>query len=169
MAKSVVVERLVVAVSMVWALVVAIWGQGYVHPDEFFQSVEIGARDVLGRHVQVAWEWGGAVMDDSWRQFVPCRSISFAAFAAHMPLWIGGRVLRIQSRRLLLIAPRVWAWAWSILNDILVRRVWHRCGVDVDAAHLAYRTSWTTWVLQTRPLSNAYEWCASHSRLVEHA
>ena len=32
---------------------------GYIHPDEFFQCVDIAARDVTGADVFVPWEWGG--------------------------------------------------------------------------------------------------------------
>lgn len=37
----------------------AVLGTGYVHPDEQFQAVEVGARDVLGVAAHVPWEFGG--------------------------------------------------------------------------------------------------------------
>mmetsp|Transcript_12809 Transcript_12809/g.40640 ORF Transcript_12809/g.40640 Transcript_12809/m.40640 type:complete len:163 (-) Transcript_12809:17-505(-) len=152
-------QRAGIVAGVAWALVVAVCAHGYVHPDEFFQSVEVGARDVLEKRggAATAWEWGGEVAmgDESWRRFVPCRSISFAALAAHLPLAIGRRVT--ESRRLALVGPRLWTWLASACHDLALRRVWFRCGVDVDAAHLAYRTSWTTWVFHARPLSNVYE------------
>ena len=39
-----------------FALVLA---PGYIHPDAFFQCVDIAARDVAGADVFVPWEWGG--------------------------------------------------------------------------------------------------------------
>lgn len=34
-------------------------GSGYVHPDEYFQSSEIAARDVLNVTAFTPWEFGG--------------------------------------------------------------------------------------------------------------
>ncbi|KAJ8613889.1 hypothetical protein CTAYLR_008671 [Chrysophaeum taylorii] len=132
-----------------WALLVALIAPGYVHPDEFFQSVEIAGRDLLG-HGGLAWEWGGPSPDPSWRSYVPCRSISFAVVSAHLPIYFFSKNP--------LAAPRVWVVLVSIANDAFVLgRVWKECGVDVDAARLSYRLSWTSWILLARPLSNAYE------------
>jgi len=73
------------------AVLGAVFSRGYVHPDEFFQSVEIAARDVLGYRVFVPWEWGGALDGTQLapRDFgdcVPCRSAAFAFLAAHAPI-----------------------------------------------------------------------------------
>jgi hypothetical protein len=37
----------------------ALFGSGYVHPDEHFQSSEIAARDVLHVTAFTPWEFGG--------------------------------------------------------------------------------------------------------------
>lgn len=60
-------------------LVIALSFQGYVHPDEFFQSSEIAARDVLSMHVFTPWEFGGhkytgaIATGQQLAQNVPCR------------------------------------------------------------------------------------------------
>ena len=70
---------------------------GYVQPDEWFQSVELAARDVLGKRVWVAWEWGGSddpLFGDGKDRWSPCRSASFPLYAAHLPLHRGGAQLQ---------------------------------------------------------------------------
>ncbi|VDP87097.1 unnamed protein product [Echinostoma caproni] len=54
---------------------------GYLHPDEFFQSVEIGAGDVYGLDVIRSWEF---VLSDKG----PLRSIAGLGPLVHFPLWI---------------------------------------------------------------------------------
>ena len=74
----------------------------------WFQSVEIGARDVLGYDVFVPWEWGGEdysvwgerLQTDALRRepFAPCRSVAFAALAAHAPRGHAARHERERER-----------------------------------------------------------------------
>lgn len=141
--------------------VLAVAANGYVQPDEWFQSVEIGARDVLGARIWTPWEFGGATpLGDA--PHAPCRSMSFPAFAAHLPFvllrMIGGS---LAWPRLVMMLPRLWALALSIVvHDRLLEGVWRRAGLDdesINVARALRRTSWACLVLEARPFSNAYE------------
>ncbi|OBZ76956.1 hypothetical protein A0H81_03076, partial [Grifola frondosa] len=44
----------------------ALFGTGYIHPDEYFQNGEVTAGQILGLHTLRTWEWNPAF---------PCRSI----------------------------------------------------------------------------------------------
>jgi len=39
---------------------ISCWSSGYVHPDEFFQSYEVSARDVFGVRARIPWEFDPA-------------------------------------------------------------------------------------------------------------
>jgi len=146
--------------------VLGVASDGYVQPDEWFQSVEIGARDVLGQRVWVPWEWGGADSGiDGDPRAAPCRSAAFAYAAAHAPFYVlrwlcGGARNALAHPRLVQAAPRLWCLLWSLLHDAVLWRVLRSAGLERRAAEAALalrRASWGCWVLETRPFSNAYE------------
>ena len=141
--------------------VLAVAANGCVQPDEWFQSVEIAARDVFGAKIWTPWEFGGsAALGDAVHE--PCRSVSFPAVAAHAPLFLlrlcGGS---IAWPRLIMMIPRLWALVISILvHDRLLGEVWRAAGLDDEGVRVARalrRTSWACLVLETRPFSNVYE------------
>ena len=139
----------------------AVAANGCIQPDEWFQSVEIAARDVFGAKIWTPWEFGGsAALGDAVHE--PCRSVSFPAVAAHAPLFLlricGGS---IAWPRLIMMIPRLWALVISILvHDRLLGEVWRAAGLDDEGVRVARalrRTSWACLVLETRPFSNVYE------------
>ena len=139
----------------------AVAANGCVQPDEWFQSVEIAARDVFGAKIWTPWEFGGSdALGDAVHE--PCRSVSFPAVAAHAPLFLlrlcGGS---IAWPRLIMMIPRLWALVISILvHDRLLGEVWRAAGLDDEGVRVARalrRTSWACLVLETRPFSNVYE------------
>ena len=129
--------------SVLLGFYTAVFSPGYVHPDEMFQAMEIAVRDVRKQEVWIPWEWRDG-------QYAPCRSVAFAFIAAHAPLFLlPGDPVRVV---------RAWTWALVVLGqELLLRRVWARCGYDVDRASYLFRTSWPVLVWMTRPLSNVYE------------
>ena len=141
---------------------------GYVQPDEWFQSVELAARDVLGKRVWVAWEWGGSddpLFGDGEDRWSPCRSASFPLYAAHLPLLLlraalGGGARALAAPGAVEVAPRAAALAASLAQDAVLGRLWRRCGLSADEARVAValrRCSWAAALLEARPFSNGYE------------
>ncbi|THD28484.1 Mannosyltransferase [Fasciola hepatica] len=59
---------------------------GYLHPDEFFQGVEIGAGDVYGLDVFRSWEFQNSDKG-------PLRSIAGLCPLIHFPLWVSKSLL----------------------------------------------------------------------------
>ena len=51
--------RTVYICAAVMRVCLALFGTGYVHPDEYFQSSEVAARDVLNVTTFTSWEFGG--------------------------------------------------------------------------------------------------------------
>ena len=127
--------------------VLAVAANGCVQPDEWFQSVEIAARDVFGAKIWTPWEFGGsAALGDAVHE--PCRSVSFPAVAAHAPLFLlrlcGGS---IAWPRLIMMIPRLWALVISILvHDRLLGEVWRAAGLDDEGVQeLAQRAELFTF------------------------
>ncbi|KAF8561114.1 hypothetical protein P879_06189 [Paragonimus westermani] len=59
---------------------------GYIHPDEFFQSLEVAAGDVYGLDVYRPWEF---VSDEGG----PLRSFAGIYPLVHFPIWLYRRLL----------------------------------------------------------------------------
>ncbi|KAI1792690.1 Alg9-like mannosyltransferase family-domain-containing protein [Ganoderma leucocontextum] len=72
----------------------ALFGTGYIHPDEYFQNGEAIASQTLDLHTWLTWEWD---------PFFPCRSI--------VPVWVTTGVpfsiLRVFSRGQFYLGPKL--------------------------------------------------------------
>lgn len=141
---------------------VALFDSGYVHPDEFFQSPEVAAHDVLGlKLAEVPWEFSCA------REGQLFRSVVGPALTSGLPMlalrWLGLE----QSGHAVILAPRLLMFALSLQLDKLFYAVFG------ERAYYVWRTSWVSMVLLVRPTSNALEawalllavWLAQRRRL----
>lgn len=152
---------------------------GYVHPDEYHQTVEIAASDALGvRSAPRAWEFEpsrparsvlGPVVTAGWT-YAAAR-----AFAAPMGTFAIGRTFPegefpgFASPWIVVLAPRLGAFILSLAVDAAVDRAaraaywagpnptrsgYETAGLD---ARLVVGSCWATLALQVRPFTNAAE------------
>ena len=152
---------------------------GYVHPDEYHQTVEIAASDALGvRSAPRAWEFEpsrparsvlGPVVTAGWT-YAAAR-----AFVAPMRTFAMGRTFPegefpgFASPWIVVLAPRLGAFILSLAVDAAVDRAaraaywagpnptrsgYATAGLD---ARLVVGSCWATLALQVRPFTNAAE------------
>ena len=124
---------------------------GYLYPDEFFQSSEIMARDILEINSTITWEWN---------ETFPVRSPVSAFLTSGIPFLI----LRLLSKYVglsqnsFLIIPRIYMTLISLLSfDIPVYIISKRLNFKPFHCLLVLSTSYVTHVLATRPFSNTLE------------
>ena len=147
---------------------VACAAPGYVHPDEYHQSVEVAAADVLGYEVTHPWEFTGKS---------PARSAIAPHLAAGWTYAAWGlvfKILRVAKIQLdeekiapavVFLAPRLGMFLGSLLLDDAVELCARACVVGKKTvrktagmdAKLACASSWPVLVLAIRPFSNSLE------------
>ncbi|XP_040858504.1 GPI mannosyltransferase 4 [Ochotona curzoniae] len=127
---------------------------GYVHPDEFFQSPEVMAEDVLGLQAMRPWEY---FPSNSCRTVVFPLLTSGSAFwllrfLEELGLWTGP-----VSSYTLLVGPRLLLTALSFTLDLAVYHLAPLWKADRWNALLLVSGSYVTLVFYTRTFSNAIE------------
>ncbi|KAK6194487.1 hypothetical protein SNE40_000113 [Patella caerulea] len=125
---------------------------GYIHPDEFFQTVEIAAGDILNIDVFRAWEF-------NWT--MPLRSISFPYIIGGLPFVVlkylqDNSFMNITSNWLLVL-PRIWMTVLSLITDYSVHVMCQTFDFDSNLAMKLYASSYVTLVYMTRTFSNSLE------------
>ncbi|XP_037381234.1 GPI mannosyltransferase 4 [Talpa occidentalis] len=136
---------------LVWCLLPQ---TGYVHPDEFFQSPEVMAEDILGVEAARPWE------------FLPsssCRTVVFPLLTSGSAFWL----LRLWEKwgpwpgpvsgYVLLVGPRLLLTALSFALDMAVYHLAPLWGADRWNALVLLSGSYVTLVFYTRTFSNAIE------------
>ncbi|XP_043854951.1 GPI mannosyltransferase 4 isoform X2 [Dromiciops gliroides] len=125
---------------------------GYLHPDEFFQSPEVMAEDVLGLEVFRPWEF----LPSS-----PCRTVLFPVLTTGSVLWLlellEGLWPGALSSYTLLVGPRLVFTILSFALDWSVFRVAPLWGADPWHSLVLLAGSYVTLVFYTRTLANATE------------
>ncbi|KAM4770775.1 GPI mannosyltransferase 4 [Rhinophrynus dorsalis] len=136
---------------VVWCLVPQ---PGYLHPDEFFQSPEVMAGDVLDLDINRPWEF---------HPVSPCRTVLIPLLTSGAAFWIIG-ILQlfgiksaINSGYLLLVLPRLFITFLSFLLDYSVYHIAHLWRSDRWKAMELLAASYVTLVFYTRTTSNAIE------------
>ncbi|XP_062065652.1 GPI mannosyltransferase 4 [Lepus europaeus] len=127
---------------------------GYVHPDEFFQSPEVMAEDILGLQATRPWE------------FYPsssCRTVVFPLLTSGSTFWLlrlweelGLRPGRVSGYALL-VGPRLLLTALSFALDGAVYHLAPLWGADRWNALVLLSGSYVILVFYTRTFSNAIE------------
>lgn len=92
---------------------------GFIHPDEFFQSVEVVAGDILGVEVLRPWEFNSSF---PIRSVVPIYLTSGPAFLL-LRILSSLQFSEIVNSYTTIVAPRIVMLAFSILFDIAVYRI----------------------------------------------
>ncbi|XP_059865918.1 GPI mannosyltransferase 4 [Delphinus delphis] len=136
---------------LVWCLLPQ---TGYVHPDEFFQSPEVMAEDVLGIKAARPWEFHPSS---------PCRTVVFPLLTSGSAFWL----LRLWeewgpwpgpvSGYALLVGPRLLLASLSFALDLAVYHLAPRWGAERWNALVLLSGSYVTLVFYTRTFSNAIE------------
>ncbi|XP_074154105.1 GPI mannosyltransferase 4 [Sminthopsis crassicaudata] len=127
---------------------------GYLHPDEFFQSPEVMAEDVLGLEVYRPWEF----LPGS-----PCRSVLFPLLTTGSVFWLLGLAEQLGlwpaavSGYSLLVGPRLVFTVLSFTLDWAVYRAAPRWGAEPWPALLLLAASHVILVFYTRTLANSVE------------
>ncbi|XP_050435605.1 GPI mannosyltransferase 4 [Adelges cooleyi] len=125
---------------------------GYIHPDEFFQSIEIITGDFFGVVHKRPWEY---------REENPVRSISllYAVFGA--PLFILKIVFGIYeipwTPMTLLGVFRLITCLLSFLSDYALYKICKLCGVKPDRYLVLLSSSYVIIVYGTRAFTNSIE------------
>ncbi|XP_077623831.1 GPI alpha-1,2-mannosyltransferase 4 [Crocuta crocuta] len=127
---------------------------GYVHPDEFFQSPEVMAEDILGIEAARPWEFHPASS---------CRTVVFPLLTSGSAFWL----LRLWERwgpwpgpvsgYVLLVGPRLLLTALSFALDTAVYHLAPLWGAERWNALALLSGSYVTLVFYTRTFSNAIE------------
>lgn len=120
--------------------------RGYVHPDEFFQGVEVAAGDALALRHGVAWEWA---------RRSALRSLASRALQCDAPLRLLAALVGRPGPRAVLLAPRAAAWGLSLALDAAVVAL--SAVEERGGARLALAALWPVLLLAARPTSNAAE------------
>ncbi|XP_007955299.1 GPI mannosyltransferase 4 [Orycteropus afer afer] len=127
---------------------------GYVHPDEFFQSPEVMAEDILGMEAARPWEFGPSSS---------CRTVVFPLLTSGSAFWL----LRLWeelglwpspvSGYMLLVGPRLLLTILSFALDGAVYHLAPLWGADRWNALVLLAGSYVTLVFYTRTFSNTIE------------
>ncbi|KAM9317385.1 GPI mannosyltransferase 4 [Gastrophryne carolinensis] len=127
--------------------------KAYLHPDEFFQSPEVMAGDILDLDILRPWEF----LPDS-----PCRTVLFPLLTSGTAFWIIGILHRlgfdvISCSYTLLVVPRLVITVLSFILDYTVYQIAPLYTANRWRALVLLSTSYVTLVFYTRTLSNAIE------------
>ncbi|XP_017473997.1 PREDICTED: GPI mannosyltransferase 4 [Rhagoletis zephyria] len=131
--------------------------KGYIHPDEFFQSVEV----MTGDHFQLehvrTWEFNNTM---------PVRSITLQFLLLRVP-WSFLEVFALYFRRYFgiellqsytyLVFPRLIMCVLSFVNDWSMYRICRLYSLHYEIRLLALGSSWVILIFGTRTFSNTLE------------
>ncbi|KAI0649779.1 Alg9-like mannosyltransferase family-domain-containing protein [Trametes meyenii] len=136
------------AVLAVVRAVFALFGPGYIHPDEYFQNGEAVAGSILGVNTLLTWEWDPVF---------PCRSIVPVWLSTGIPFSILKLVLKghASSPRAIFTAERLSFLLLSFLLDFSVYHLVHE-SARLDTL-LLVASSHVMYTYQLRPFSNSLE------------
>ncbi|KAK3873066.1 hypothetical protein Pcinc_021900 [Petrolisthes cinctipes] len=129
---------------------------GYIHPDEFHQSLQVMAGDMLNIDAKRPWEF---------KSDTPIRSVTFSALVSLpflvlkslAPLVSSTLGYDLLSPRVLLVAPRIFMTLFSFLADYSVYRAARLCYLRPWTCVEVFASSYVMLVYATRTLSNTVE------------
>ncbi|XP_073434831.1 GPI mannosyltransferase 4 isoform X1 [Dendrobates tinctorius] len=139
------------ALRVMWCLAPQ---NGYLHPDEFFQSPEVMAGDILDLEIYRPWEF---------QSVSPCRTVLVPLLTSGTAFWIMnvfhifGTEMASNYSYFLLVLPRLIITILSFLLDYTVYRVAFSWGSNPWKALVLLAMSPVTLVFYTRTISNAVE------------
>lgn len=133
-------------------IVICVWPQsGYLHPDEFFQSTEIVARDQLGSKINPVWEF---------TTNLPIRCMLIPNILNKLGLRLASAISSKPSAYLLIVGPRLVYTLLSFVVDYclcLLCKYYSSRGLWYLPVSIIFQTSFITLQCLTRTLSNTSE------------
>ncbi|KAJ9592184.1 hypothetical protein L9F63_001300, partial [Diploptera punctata] len=130
---------------------------GYIHPDEHFQSLEVVAGDVFDIEANRPWEFNTTF---------PIRSIALPYFIAGIPysglkfaapfvsLWFN---INIKTPYVMLVLPRLFVCLLSFITDYCMYKICYLYCQNYRARLLTLASSYVILVYGTRTFSNTIE------------
>uniref|UniRef100_A0A8B9J2F5 Mannosyltransferase n=1 Tax=Amazona collaria TaxID=241587 RepID=A0A8B9J2F5_9PSIT len=147
--------------TCLWALLAALragWcllpQAGYLHPDEFFQSPEVMAGDILNLQVYYPWEF----LSSS-----PCRTVVFPLMTSGITYWVIKSLQQLDicssciNSYTLLVSPRLLFTVFSFILDYSVYRLAPSWEADRWKSLVLLAGSYVTLVFYTRTFTNTLE------------
>ncbi|KAK1204342.1 PIGZ mannosyltransferase, partial [Pygoscelis papua] len=125
-----------------------------LHPDEFFQSPEVMAGDILNLQVYYPWEF----LSSS-----PCRTVVFPLMTSGVTYWVIKSLQQLDlcssciNSYTLLVSPRLLFTMFSFILDYSVYRLAPFWEADPWKALVLLAGSYVTLVFYTRTFTNALE------------
>uniref|UniRef100_A0A182S9S6 Mannosyltransferase n=1 Tax=Anopheles maculatus TaxID=74869 RepID=A0A182S9S6_9DIPT len=130
---------------------------GYIHPDEFFQSVEVVAGDEYGLEVTRTWEFNTTY---------PIRSMAITYFGLKIPFSLLRFVsmytnyylgINLRGSYITLVFPRLVMVTLSFVNDWSLYRICRSYGLQYQFRLLTLASSYVMLVYATHTFSNSIE------------
>lgn len=131
--------------------------RGYIHPDEYFQSVEVIIGDLFNVEVQRAWEFNATF---------PIRSIAIPYVTYGLPLSLLQNIapflkfwfeLDIRTPYLLLTLPRLSSCLLSFICDWCLYQICLLYGQNYHTRLLTFASSYVVLIYATRTFTNSIE------------
>ncbi|KAH3812999.1 GPI mannosyltransferase 4-like [Dreissena polymorpha] len=125
---------------------------GYIHPDEFFQTVEVVAGDALNVSVIRTWEFTGEY---------PLRSMILPKLLFHPVFVLFKTVIELHGSEVtgytILLASRLVMLLLSFVIDLMFFRICLMIGLRGHTPALIYASSYVTLTFQCHSFSNSIE------------
>ncbi|XP_012058639.1 PREDICTED: GPI mannosyltransferase 4 [Atta cephalotes] len=130
---------------------------GYIHPDEFFQSIEVISGNHFDIDVYMPWEFNATF---------PIRSIFIPQIVVGLPYAILNRLspytfyffgLSLKRPYFFVLFPRLFMCALSFLSDYFLYKICFLYGQNYRVRLVTYASSYVMLTYATRTLSNSIE------------
>ncbi|KAL0119650.1 hypothetical protein PUN28_007826 [Cardiocondyla obscurior] len=130
---------------------------GYIHPDEFFQSIEVISGDYFDIDVYKPWEFNATF---------PIRSMFIPQVIIGLPYTILNRLspytfhflgLSLRKPYFFVFFPRLFMCALSFLSDYFLYKICYMYGQNYRVRLVTYASSYVMLTYATRTLSNSVE------------
>ncbi|XP_015436113.1 PREDICTED: GPI mannosyltransferase 4 [Dufourea novaeangliae] len=130
---------------------------GYIHPDEYFQSIEVISGDYFDIDVHKPWEFNSTF---------PLRTVLIPQITVGIPYSILTRVsqytlfyfgMPLKTPYFLVLFPRLLMCGLSFISDYCLYKICYMYGQNYKIRLIAYASSYVMLVYATHTLSNAVE------------
>ncbi|XP_071650491.1 GPI mannosyltransferase 4 [Temnothorax longispinosus] len=130
---------------------------GYIHPDEFFQSIEVVSGDHFDIDVYKPWEFNATF---------PIRSMFVPQVVVGLPYAILKRLspytfyffgMSLRKPYFFVLFPRLFMCALSFLSDYFLYKICYMYGQNYRVRLVTYASSYVMLTYATRTLSNSIE------------
>ncbi|XP_012278705.1 GPI mannosyltransferase 4 [Orussus abietinus] len=131
--------------------------RGYIHPDEYFQSIEVVAGDYFDIDVYKPWEFNTTfpVRSAIFPYMTVGISYSILCRLSSISSYIFGSTLR--SPYFLIVLPRLLICSLSFITDYCLYKICCIYGQNHRVRLIVYASSYVTLVYATRTFSNSIE------------